>query len=99
MEPIGAGEGSGGSPIDPVKRAHPDVTVASGDTDAFDSNGSITITGGDITITAPTSSFDYDGTAAMEGGTLIVQRRGDVVDPRGPQERTLRRHADRRADQ
>lgn len=49
-----------------------DVTVGSGDTDAFDSNGDITITNGDITVTAPTSSFDYDGTAEMTGGTITV---------------------------
>ena len=49
-----------------------DVTVGSGDTDAFDANGSIVITGGDIAVTASTSSFDYDGTAEMTGGTIVV---------------------------
>ncbi|MEZ5230313.1 MAG: carbohydrate-binding domain-containing protein [Acidimicrobiales bacterium] len=49
-----------------------DVTVGSGDTDAFDANGAIVITGGDITVTAPTSSFDYDTTAEMTGGTIVV---------------------------
>lgn len=49
-----------------------DVTVGSGDTDAFDSNGSIIITDGNINVTAPTSSFDYDDTAEMTGGTITV---------------------------
>lgn len=49
-----------------------DVTVGSGDTDAFDSNGSISVSGGDITVTAPTSSFDYDSSAEMTGGTITV---------------------------
>jgi len=49
-----------------------DVTVGTGDTDAFDSNGSIYIKGGDIKVTAPTSSFDYDVRGEMTGGTLVV---------------------------
>jgi len=49
-----------------------DVTVGTGDTDAFDSNGSILIAGGNINVTAPTSSFDSDGGAKMTGGTLVV---------------------------
>lgn len=50
-----------------------DVTInmAQGDTDALDSNGDLTIAGGNITITGP-SAFDYDGSGTMSGGTLTV---------------------------
>lgn len=48
------------------------VTVGSGDTDAIDSNGDIIVNGGTITITAPTSSFDFDGTGNINGGTVSV---------------------------
>ena len=49
-----------------------DVTVGAGDTDAVDSNNNLIITGGHINITTPRSSFDYDGSAEMTGGTLVV---------------------------
>ena len=48
------------------------VTVGPGDTDAIDSNGDIVVNGGTITITAPTSSFDFDGTGNINGGTVTV---------------------------
>ena len=48
------------------------VNMAQGDTDALDANGSIYINGGTLDITAPTSSFDYDGTAEFSGGTIII---------------------------
>ena len=48
------------------------VTVGPGDTDAIDSNGDIIVNGGTITITAPTSSFDFDGTGSINGGTVTV---------------------------
>jgi hypothetical protein len=48
------------------------VTVGSGDTDAIDANGSITVNGGTVNITAPTSSFDYDTTGVINGGTVII---------------------------
>ena len=48
------------------------VEVGSGDTDAFDSNGDIYISGGTIDITAPTSAFDFDGVAELTGGTVTV---------------------------
>lgn len=48
------------------------VEVGSGDTDAIDSNGDIYVNGGTINITAPTSSFDYDGTGELKGGTVTV---------------------------
>jgi len=47
------------------------LKIGSGDTDAFDSNGNITINGGTITVAA-TSAFDADGTAVMNGGTVTV---------------------------
>lgn len=53
------------------------VTVGNGDTDAFDSNGNIVVNDGVIVVTAPTSSFDADGTATLNGGTVTVN--GQVV--------------------
>lgn len=47
------------------------LTIGSGDTDAFDSNGTITVNAGTITIEA-TSAFDADGTATLNGGTVTV---------------------------
>lgn len=48
------------------------ITMASGDTDAIDANGSIYINGGTIQISTSGSSFDYDNTAELNGGTLII---------------------------
>lgn len=48
------------------------IEVGSGDTDGIDSNGDLTISGGTITITAPTSSIDVDGTVTHTDGTVIV---------------------------
>ncbi len=50
-----------------------DITIdmGQGDTDAIDSNGDLYINGGAITITGQ-SPFDYDGTAKLSGGKLIV---------------------------
>ncbi len=47
------------------------VNMASGDTDALDSNGSLFITGGTVNINAQ-SAFDYVANASMTGGTVIV---------------------------
>ncbi|MCR5229982.1 MAG: carbohydrate-binding domain-containing protein [Solobacterium sp.] len=47
------------------------ITMAGGDTDAIDSNGSILINGGYIDITAQ-SPFDYDRNGQISGGTVIV---------------------------
>ncbi|MBY4634187.1 carbohydrate-binding domain-containing protein [Streptococcus suis] len=47
------------------------VAVGSGDTDAFDANGDIYISGGTIDVTAQ-SAFDFDGTAELTGGTITV---------------------------
>ena len=50
-----------------------DITIemASGDTDAVDSNGNLTVTGGNINITAQ-FAFDFDGTVSYTGGTVTV---------------------------
>ncbi len=47
------------------------INMAQGDTDALDSNGDLTISGGTLNISAA-SAFDYDGTGTYTGGTLIV---------------------------
>ena len=53
-----------------------DITVAmgAGDTDGIDSNGNIIINGGMIQVTG-NSTFDYDGTAQFNGGTIIANGR------------------------
>ncbi|MBQ7602289.1 MAG: carbohydrate-binding domain-containing protein [Lachnospiraceae bacterium] len=53
------------------------ITMGRGDTDAVDSNGSILVSGGTITITAQ-SAFDYDTAAWHTGGTIIVN--GQEID-------------------
>ena len=52
------------------------ITMAEGDTDGVDSNGDIIINGGTIDITGQ-STFDYDGTAEYNGGTIIEN--GDIT--------------------
>lgn len=47
------------------------VSMGSGDTDAFDANGNIYINDGTISIEA-TSAFDSDGTAELNGGNVKV---------------------------
>lgn len=47
------------------------VSMGSGDTDGFDSNGNIYINGGTIAVEA-TSAFDSDGTAELNGGNVTV---------------------------
>ncbi len=47
------------------------VSMGQGDTDALDSNGSIVINGGTVTITA-TSAFDYVTSGTINGGTVYV---------------------------
>lgn len=54
------------------------VTVGQGDTDAIDCNGDIIVNGGTIDVTSTMSSFDYDGTAQYNGGTIIIN--GTQVD-------------------
>lgn len=48
-----------------------DISMAQGDTDAIDVNGSLYITGGDINITAQ-FAFDFDGQVSFTGGTVTV---------------------------
>jgi hypothetical protein len=52
------------------------VSMASGDTDAIDSNGDIYISGGTIDIVA-TSAFDYMGTGELNGGEVTVN--GEII--------------------
>jgi hypothetical protein len=52
------------------------VTMASGDTDGFDSNGDIIINGGTINVDA-SSAFDANGTAELVNGELTVN--GEVM--------------------
>ena len=47
------------------------IAMGAGDTDGIDSNCDIIINGGTIDITG-NSSFDYDGNAQLNGGTVIV---------------------------
>lgn len=47
------------------------IVMGAGDTDAVDANGNITVNAGNITITGQ-SSFDFDGTGVINGGTVIV---------------------------
>lgn len=47
------------------------VSMGAGDTDAFDANGCIYVNDGIITIEAQ-SSFDYDDSAELNGGTVTV---------------------------
>ncbi|MBP5762805.1 MAG: hypothetical protein J6W48_07515, partial [Lachnospiraceae bacterium] len=47
------------------------IVMGEGDTDGIDSNGDLIINGGRIDITGM-SACDYDGTAELNGGTLIV---------------------------
>lgn len=46
------------------------ITMGQGDTDGVDSNGNIYVNGGTVNVTG-NSTFDYDGTAEYNGGTLI----------------------------
>ena len=50
-----------------------DITIAmgAGDTDGVDSNGDILVNGGTVSVTG-NSTFDYDGTGTITGGTVIV---------------------------
>ena len=48
------------------------IVMGQGDTDAVDVNGNVIVNGGTIDITATVSSFDYDGTAQYNGGTIII---------------------------
>ena len=45
------------------------ITRSAGDTDGIDSNGDIIVNGGTISVSG-NSTFDYDGTAQFNGGTI-----------------------------
>ena len=47
------------------------IAMGAGDTDGVDSNGSIYMNGGVVSVTG-NSTFDYDGTAQYTGGTIYV---------------------------
>ena len=47
------------------------ITMGAGDTDGIDSNGSILISGGTVSVNGQ-SSFDYDGSGEITGGTVYV---------------------------
>lgn len=47
------------------------VSMGAGDTDGIDSNGNIIVNGGTVSVTG-NSTFDYDGTAQHNGGTIII---------------------------
>ena len=53
------------------------ITMAQGDTDALDSNGSLIVSGGTLDITAQ-FAFDFITTAQHTGGTITVN--GETVD-------------------
>lgn len=67
-----------GTPTIEINGGYVKVTVGQGDTDGIDCNGNIIVNGGTIDITAQMSSFDYDGTAQYNGGTIIIN--GTQVD-------------------
>ncbi len=68
---INAARKSNGTVMIEVNGGDISVSMAAGDTDAFDSNGDLYIRGGDIDVTAR-SAFDADGTAEMTGGDVKV---------------------------
>ena len=47
------------------------ISMGAGDTDGIDSNGDIVVNGGIISVTG-NSTFDYDGSAQYNGGTILV---------------------------
>ena len=67
-----------GTPVITINGGTLTVTVGQGDTDAIDSNGDLYVNGGTITITSTVSSFDYEGKAEYNGGTIIIN--GQQVD-------------------
>jgi hypothetical protein len=66
------------TPMININGGYIDVTTPSGDTDAMDSNGSVTMTGGLALIKGGNSmggmagSVDVDGTVKVSGGTIIA---------------------------
>lgn len=74
---INAGQKSSAyTPLIEINGGDLTVNMGQGDTDAIDSNGSITVNGGTIDITAQ-SPFDYEISGTYNGGTIIVN--GETV--------------------
>jgi hypothetical protein len=73
---INASAKSGNDVVIEVNGGTINVSMASGDTDAFDSNGNIYINGGTIDIAA-SSAFDSMGTAQLNDGTVTVN--GQII--------------------
>ncbi len=69
---INASAKSSGTPTIEFNGGTTTISMGQGDTDAVDVNGDIIVNGGTINVTAPTSSFDYDGKAEFNGGTIII---------------------------
>ena len=59
-----------GTPIVEINGGNITITMGQGDTDGVDSNGDIVINGGTTSVTGQ-STFDYDGTGTINGGTVI----------------------------
>lgn len=83
---VTSGGGSGAALADDVSakgiKAGSDITVRSGSytldcaDDAVHANGNVTVSGGEIYVSGPTSdgdsAIDYDGSATVTGGTVIA---------------------------
>ena len=63
---------SAGTPTIEFNGGTTTIVMGDGDTDGVDVNGDIIVNGGTIDVTAKMSSFDYDGKAEFNGGTIIV---------------------------
>lgn len=64
-------DGLGGDVFIKIAGGELTIKMASGDTDALDSNGNLIVSGGTIDITAQ-SAFDFDGTVSFTGGDVTV---------------------------
>lgn len=75
---MNACKGSAKTPLINISGGYIDVTTASGDTDAVDSNGSFTMSGGVAIIKGGSSSgmvsgsVDVDGSISVTGGTIVA---------------------------
>ena len=70
------------TPTVEINDGNVNITMSGNDVDCIDVNGDIIVSGGTIQVTypeqGPSESFDYDGTAAYNGGTIIIN--GTQVD-------------------
>ena len=69
---------SGTTPTVEINGGDIKIVMGQGDTDGVDANGNIIINGGTIDVYTSGSSFDYDGTAEYNGGTILIN--GSQVD-------------------